>query len=546
MVDVSSAPAPAQPYPSTLTTRADHEWDSDPRLVWSRYCGFVDLSMQDFLDIQEELLLEQIDLVHSSRLGRHLLRGNNPRTVDEFRAMVPLTKYGDYLPFLGPDKDGALAEVPVVWAHTTGAQAGFKWIPYTRRGLERLLDNMMGCFILAAASDRGDVQVWPGDTILYNAPERPYLSGLVTFGMRERFGFRGVLEPEESERMEFKERIRKGFTEALGRRVDVIISMTSVLVKVGEGFAEESRKTRPSRKALKPRALLQMGKAYMMSKLLRRQIMPRDLWPAKAIIGWGIDTPFFRDRVHEYWGKPPFEIYACTEGGIMGMQTWKKNGLVFNPYSDFLEFIPMDESLRSREDDRYKPRTVLLNEVEAGKSYEVVITNFYGMAFIRYRVGHFVQFLPNNGSGPGAQLKQFTFLGRADDRIDLAGFTRLDEKTIWEALNASGLRFEEWTVRKEFETGVPVLHIYLELREQRPPEAVQALVDQKLKEVDPFYADLQGMLGIHPLRVTLLSPGAFDRFYDARRQAGEELGRLRPPHMNSTDEDIADLLKAGG
>ncbi|MDP3064484.1 MAG: GH3 auxin-responsive promoter family protein, partial [Chloroflexota bacterium] len=144
------------------------------------------------------------------------------------------------------------------------------------------------------------------------------------------------------------------------------------------------------------------------------------------------------------------------------------------------------------------------------------------------------------------QLKQFTFLGRADDRIDMAGFTRLDEKTIWEALNASGLKFEEWTVRKEFETDVPVLHLFIEMREQRPPEEVRTLVDQKLKEVDPFYADLQGMLGIHPLRVTLLSPGAFDRFYDARRQAGEELGRLRPPHMNSTDADIADLLKAGG
>lgn len=517
--------------------------DLDARLLWSRYCSFVDLPLRDFLEIQEELLLEQLDLIYQSRLGRHLLRGARPRSVEEFRTNVPLTKYGDYLPFLEPGNEEVLAEPPAAWAHTTGAQAGFKWVPYTRRGLERLLDNMMSCFIMAAASNRGEVKVWPGDTVLYNSPERPYLSGLVTFGMRDRFGFTGVLDPETSEALEFKARVRRGFLEALNKRVDVIVSMTSVLLKVGEGFAEHARRAKPDRSFLRPRALVQYGKAYVKSKFMGRPILPRDLWPAKAIIGWGIDTPFFRDKVKHYWGKAPFELYACTEAGIMGMQTWAKDGLVFNPYSDFLEFIPMEESIRSRQDEHYKPNTVLLSQVKPGATYEVVITNFYGMAFVRYRVGHFVQFLPVLEATPGAQLGHFTFLGRADDRIDLAGFTRIDEKTMWDALGASDLKVEEWTVRKEFDTNVPLLHLYLELREQREPDEVQATLDQKLKEIDPFYDDLETMLNIYPLRVTLLTPGTFDRFYDKRQKEGNPIGRLRPPHMNATDEDIALLLQ---
>ncbi len=517
-----------------------------PDIVWRRYCGFIDLSMRDFTDIQDQLLMEQIDLIHTAPLGRRLLRGTVPHSVAEFRANVPLTTYSDYVAFLSPGQDDSLQEKPVAWAQTTGAQADFKWAPYTRRGLERTLDNLMAAFILASASQAGEVNVWPGDTVLYNAPERPYFSGLLIFGMRDRFGFKGILDAEVSEHLDFKERIRAGFKEALGRRVDIIMSMTSVLVKVGEGFAEEARGTsgQRDRSLLRPRALLRTAKALTKSKLLRRPVLPKDLWPVKAILGWGTDTRFFRDRVERYWGSAPFEVYGCTEGGLMGMQTWERKGLIFNPYSDFYEFIPLEESLKSREDTRYQPQTVLLDEVIPGETYELVITNFYGMAFVRYRIGHFVQFHLDEGISPISDIPQFTFGGRSDDRIDLAGFTRIDEKSIWDSLALTDLQFESWIARKESEGDIPILHVYIELKQERPSEVVREEISRRLKEVDPFYNDLESMLEIRPLRVTILNPGAFDVFYEQRREAGIELGRRTPARMNAVDEDVKDLLKA--
>ena len=53
----------------------------DPKISWRKYCGFLDISTQEFLDIQEQLLLEQIDLVSGSPLGRRLLRGTVPNSV---------------------------------------------------------------------------------------------------------------------------------------------------------------------------------------------------------------------------------------------------------------------------------------------------------------------------------------------------------------------------------------------------------------------------------------------------------------------------------
>lgn len=530
----------------TLEPAAFLRENRDPDLIWRKYCGFLDLSTDDFSEIQEQLLLEQIDLVHASPLGRRLLRGTVPHSVAEFRANVPLTTYADYVSFLHPGQDDSLDEKPVVWAQTTGAQADFKWVPYTRRGFERVLDNLMAGFILATASHPGDVNVWQGDTILFNTPERPYFSGLLAFAMVDRFGFRGVLDPETSERLDFKERIRLGFKEALGHKIRIIVSMTSVLTKVGTDFSEQAKNSdrKLDRRHITPRALFRLLKAGVKSKLLNRQILPKDLWPATAIIGWGMDTRFFRDQVTHYWGRSPYEIYGCTEGGVMAMQSWDKKGLIFNPYANFYEFIPLEESLKNRGDNRDQLETVLLNETKPGQIYELVITNFYGMAFTRYRVGHLVQVLPKNDEASENELPQFAFIGRADDRIDLAGFTRIDEKSIWDSINLTGFQVEAWTVRKEFEDDIPTLHVYIELKQPESHEMVTEQLDKKLKELDPFYSDLESMLEIKPLRVTVLNPGSFDRLYENRRQAGFELGRRAPARMNAADEDIADLLKA--
>jgi hypothetical protein len=68
-----------------------------PERVWQEYCGFLDLSIEEYINIQSSLLMEQIDLLSKCRLGNYLLHGNVPRSVDEFRQMVPLTTYEDYV-----------------------------------------------------------------------------------------------------------------------------------------------------------------------------------------------------------------------------------------------------------------------------------------------------------------------------------------------------------------------------------------------------------------------------------------------------------------
>ena len=80
--------------------------------MWERYCGFLDLSMDEFMAMQKHLLLEQIQLLRECPMGDHLMRGETPNTVDEFREQVPLTNYEDHAPLLKEQREGSLPAKP--------------------------------------------------------------------------------------------------------------------------------------------------------------------------------------------------------------------------------------------------------------------------------------------------------------------------------------------------------------------------------------------------------------------------------------------------
>ena len=71
--------------------------------------------------------------------------------------------------------------------------------------------------------------------------------------------------------------------------------------------------------------------------------------------------------------------------------------------------------------------------------------------------------------------------------------------------------FGDWTMRCERGSGDPVLRIYGETRETHGLESLADLaaqLDRSLREIDPLYRDLGAMLGIKPLRVSLLPAGS--------------------------------------
>ena len=219
--------------------------------------------------------------------------------------------------------------------------------------------------------------------------------------------------------------------------------------------------------------------------------------------------------------------------------------MCFVPGTNFCEFIPEDEHLRSKADSTYQPRTVLLDEVEPGQRYEIVFTGLKGACFVRYRIGDMIKIVSLRDDELGVDIPQMDFVGRCDHIIDLAGFTRLTEAMVWQAIEDSGVPYVEWTAYKESSSEGPTLNICLEQRDGETTdteEAAEAL-HQALIKNDDDYGNMDSMLGLKPVRVIWLAPGTFQQYMEEQQAAGSDLGHLKPPRMQPSQETTAELMR---
>jgi hypothetical protein len=513
----------------------------DQEKIWRKYCGFLDLSLQEFMEIQEQLLLEQIELVYDSPMAKKLMP-KKPRDVSEFRKFVPLTTYEDYADYLNQQVDDALAVKPYSWTHTSGRGGTFKWIPYTVRMVEVCAMYSIAFIILACTSRKGEVNIGNGVRVLHNLPPRPYMTGTLVQLMPKIMDMHIIPPPDKYENADFQTRTQAGFQIALRTGVDFLSSLTTVQVKMGERFTESSGQLRLNRSMLHPQIMWRLIGAQIRSKREGRTLLPKDLWPLKGLACYGTDTDIYRDKLKFYWGKEPLEAYAATETGVIATNAWNKRYMTFVPAFCFLEFVPEEDWLKSREDKDYQPHTVLLDEVKPGERYEVIISSFYGMPFLRYRLGDLIKIVTLEDEEAGIKIPQMVFFSRADDLIDIGGFARLDEKTIWQAIVNTGIKYEDWTARKEIEDNQPTLRLYIELKEKVDPARLENLIHGQLLSLNREYTDLNKMLGVQPLRVTTLPPGSLGRYYQQMKERGADMAHLKPPHMNATDTIIQDLL----
>jgi hypothetical protein len=531
--------------------------------LWQMGCGFIDLSLEQFMAIQKRLLLEQIELLKNCELGRKIMRGAMPETIDEFREQVPLTTYADYCPELLEQREDVLPAKPAMWMHTSGRSVEYsagrsttvKWVPLSPRFYHELATIILGCGLFASCKEKDDLSPLKikRPKYLYAVAARPYASGTFAYiGQNEVVG--ESLPPlDEAERLPFDARIQLGFRQALSRGLDYFFGLSTVLVAVGERISQQSRTVDVRSFLFDPRALFRLLRGLVKSKLAHRPMLPSDLWSVKAIMGSGADSTVFKAKIKELWGRRPLEVYAGTEGSVYATQIWDYDGMTFIPNLNLLEFIPEVEYFKSQLDHDYQPKTVLLDEVKAGGCYEVVITNFHGGIMTRYRLGDVVRITSLRNEKLGIDIPQMVFESRVDDLIDITGFGRLTEKILWQAIENTSISYTDWTARKEVIDGKPMLHLYLELKDNYIASTrgvATAVYEQLVKLDDEYeyniyraYGTPEAVIGVKPVKVTLLPQGAFDNYRAQRQAGGADLAHLKPPHINPSDR-VLSLLGA--
>ncbi len=513
--------------------------------IWQEYCGFLDFSLTEFMEIQDRLLMEQIELYSQCELGQRIMGGRKPASAEEFRDAVPLSRYEDYADILLSKAESALPAKPLLWIETTweGGKHPVKVAPYTEGMVAANKSSAITTIILAIANGRGEVNMTGKENILYGMATMPYLTGMIPHLVSSALSDIKFLPPtEQAEVMGFRERNKVGFKMGIQKGIDLFFGLSSVVVKIGEEFAEGNSSSHGVEYLRNsPKMNYRLLKAWIRKKRDKNPILPKDVWNLKGLVCTGTDTALLKKKIEKLWGVRPLEIFGGTESACIAVESWGKNGMVLIPDGCFYEFIPRTELEKSLDDSKYAPKTYLINELIAGNEYEIVISNFKGGAFARYRTGDMFRCLTLSDDEMGIKLPHFAYMDRDPRVIDIAGFTRISEATINEALELSKLDIRDWFAVKEYDKSKRAfLHLYVEVGDQGFRGAMTTQIIKEhlsiyFRYVDADYQDLKSLLGIDPLLVSILPSGVI---MDYHRLFGRRLRR-----MNPSPYDVIEVLK---
>ena len=220
------------------------------------------------------------------------------------------------------------------------------------------------------------------------------------------------------------------------------------------------------------------------SKGFDRTIMRR-IWPKLSGFSsiWAGNFSSYARKLQEYSGRsiPYYTMSYVSSEGIFGVARHPHDQCyVMLPGSCFFEFIPVNPQ---DEEDDPNPQTVLFNEVQEGKDYELVITNQSG--FYRYRMGDVIRVIGFYNESP-----MITFKYRKKNIVSIAG-----EKFTEDHLLSAVRSFER-------KTGINIIDFCMYPDRDAEPGRYVVLVEPKEAVPKERYDECQAIMAAELTRAS--------------------------------------------
>ena len=222
-----------------------------------------------------------------------------------------------------------------------------------------------------------------------------------------------------------------------------------------------------------------------------------EVWPnLELFIHGGISFIPYREQYKRLLPDPKMkylETYNASEG-FFGLQDDPEDAsmLLMLDYGVYYEFLPMSELGKT------KPRTLLLEEVETGVNYALIITTNGGLW--RYMIGDTIQF---------TSVKPYKFR--------ITGRTKL-------FMEEGKKGAHEWLI--EFNTP------------PADPEYFAGILDQELQKLNSDY-EAKRLLSLERLRLHIARPGLFN---DWLKEKGKLGGQHKVPRLWNDRTHLEELL----
>ena len=316
--------------------------NADEKRLWREYCAVVQLPTQHFMDIQKTLLSEQLELMADSHWYETIVGGRSPQTIEEYRRIVPLTQWRDYIDQLSPESPNGFASDLECWVQTSWCHGSWKRVPWARRFFDAQCRHAIAALMMSVARHEGDVRLNKNFQVLPILPETPFASAWLASGVVERNVVSSRLAPRSSDTpMTMSQRIQDGLWRSMASGVDSVVGMASTLLLTRREFERMTAATsfRQPLTQAGPRAAARWAYGKLRRFGRGKEWEPKSMLAPKSVITWGADTALLAPLLEQQWGAPVFQLYASSEAGIIAMQDWRRGGLVPLPTSVFLEFL---------------------------------------------------------------------------------------------------------------------------------------------------------------------------------------------------------------
>lgn len=281
----------------------------------------------------------------------------------------------------------------------------------------------------------------------------------------------------------------------------------------------------------------QLRKAFASGSM--EAIIPK-LWKRMSLIvgiGTGEFAPF-GEKMRYYAGndiKFSYEMYASSEALIATTLRPEDKDYMLLPDSGFFEFIPEDGECK---------RPLLMNELEVGKRYEIIVTNEAGL--YRYRLKDVIKVTGFRGKAPTIR-----FAYRKEQVINIAGVHMTMEhasETIKLLEDRIGVRISDYSLYADNDNVPARILLFMETEKELPDDVKQQLpkmFDDILSEVNVDYAHLHGECGdIAQTVVYVLKKGAYQQLRDQKIQKGIAVNQIKTLRVIRNKEQLMSLMSA--
>ncbi|GAA6615912.1 GH3 auxin-responsive promoter family protein [Scytonema sp. NUACC26] len=519
--------------------------------------------------VQEQFLYKLLQAHKDTELGRKYGL-KDIKTIDQFQQRVPILPYSGYEVYvdrIAKGEKNVLTPDPVVYLNTTSGSTGNqKLIPVTKRFQNSLGWANLTCigFLNEALRSR---QKKFGKLLVTNTAQ---ITGRTSGGIDYGPGGTGVLRmgkflyeqlfAHPYETLKTEDSITRHYLCFLFSLNDpsmrgIIANFPMLILRTCnylEQYAEESirdidKGTIADWLKLEPELRFQLEKrwsanpnrAAQLREVLRShgRLTPNVAWPDLSYIATarGGTSDFYFERFPSYLGDTPVfgAVFATAEGTLSIYHDFNNDGSILAIETGFFEFIPEDQW------DEEHPKTLLATEVQPGKLYRILMTNYSG--FYRYDIGDVVEVL-----GFYEQAPLIVFRHRRGGILSSTTekTTEFHATQVMQVLQQEfGLPLEDFCITLS-ENEFPAHYLVnIELAsgaKLSDPQAFLASFDRNLKEINVYYGSKRKDQ-VPPPRLRILEAGSFAIIRKRQLQKGIPDSQLKFPHISEDRNFLAGL-----